>query len=151
MDVEALESIRYIVTPLEESFGLCNDYYSYWKEKADIRGGDYPNAVKFLMKTDGVSEETALEIIKGKILSLEEAHYLAFRSSMEDNALSLDQIRYILYLQLAHGGWHVFHSTGYRYKTDPTRKGNIGIEIKQIMILMACPIALMVLLFSMFG
>ncbi|KAJ5281176.1 isoprenoid synthase domain-containing protein [Penicillium angulare] len=135
---EELENIHHIIQPLDEYFALCNDYFSYWKEKEDTRGGEYPSAIVFLMKSKGISEGIALEIVREKMISLEESHYSALRKTIAENALSLDQQRYIQYLQLAQGGAHAFSCTAYRYNPDAARRLGVDakLETKRYVILM---------------
>ncbi|KAJ5109115.1 isoprenoid synthase domain-containing protein [Penicillium angulare] len=133
---EDLGKIHHITQPLDEYFALCNDYFSYWKEKEDTRGGEYPSAVTFLMKTQDISEDVALEIIKEKMIALEETHYSALRNSMAENTLSLEQQRFIHYLQLAQGGAHAFNCTAYRYNLDAAKRVNTKLETKRYVIWM---------------
>lgn len=112
---DEIKAIQHITDPIEECMGLCNDYFSYKKEREDLRRGNGFNAVWFLMQREGASEAEALERVRSKILSLEEIHNTGLEESVKDNALSVEMRHYITFFRLAHGGWHVFHTTTSRY------------------------------------
>ncbi|KAJ6099240.1 isoprenoid synthase domain-containing protein [Penicillium canescens] len=111
IDPLEMENILHITRPLEQSLGLCNDYFSYAKEKEELRQGKGRNALTFLMQKEGMTEEEALKCLKEKIASLEETHHAAFEDSMKNGVLSPELRQYILFLRMAGGGVHVFHST----------------------------------------
>lgn len=123
-DAKEMESIQHLIRPLEESFGLCNDYFSYDKERDDLMEGRGANAVAFLMQTERITEEKALERIKQNIISLETAHNAAFEASMKEGALSPELQRFILFLQSAMGGLHIYQATAGRYQTSADTKAH---------------------------
>jgi hypothetical protein len=124
IDPLEMESILHITRPLEQSLGLCNDYFSYAKEKEELRQGKGRNAVTFLMQKEGMTEEEALKCLKDNIASLEETHNAAFEDSMKNDVLSPELRRYILFLRTAGGGMHVFHSTAGRYEPSTDMKAD---------------------------
>ena len=124
IDPLEMENILHITRPLEQSMGLGNDYFSYSKEKEELRQGKGRNALTFLMQKEGMAEEEALKCLKEKIVSLEETHHAAFEVSMKNGVLSPELRRYILFLRMAGGGVHVFHGTAGRYKPSPDMKAD---------------------------
>lgn len=112
---DEVKAIQHATNPIEDCMGLSNDYFSFKKEGEDLKQGNGLNAVWFLMQKEGSSEEVALERVKSKILSLEKVHNTAIAQLMEKDALSEEMQRYLTFFRLAHGGWHVFHTTTTRY------------------------------------
>jgi hypothetical protein len=131
IDPLEMEKILHITKPLEQSMGLCNDYFSYAKEKEEFRQGKGWNALAFLIQKEGMTEEEALKCLKEKIVSLEETHHAAFEKSMKNDVLSPELRRYILYLRMAAGGVHVFHSAAGRYKRSTDMKADSAPVFKR--------------------
>lgn len=115
LDQDEIEAIQHITDPIEECMGLSNDYFSFNKEREDLRQGNGLNSVWFLVQKEGISEEEALEQVKSKVLSLEKNHNTAVAELMEKDALTAEMQRYLTFFRLAHGGLHVFHTTTTRY------------------------------------
>lgn len=119
---DEIEATQHILSPIEKCMGLCNDYFSYKKEKEDLRQGNGLNAVWFLRQKEGLSEKEALDQVKSKIISLEEAHNVELARSINDDLLSVEMGRYITFFRLAHGGLHVFHTVASRYESTKGQK-----------------------------
>lgn len=116
IDDQALQSVEHITRPLIEIHALCNDFYSYEKEKEQLQCGKGMNAAQFIMSKEGVSEKEALDFMKQKIILLEEAHNTAFEEAMEQDDLSPQLRQYLVFMRLAAGGSHFWHSTSPRYR-----------------------------------
>lgn len=115
LDQDEIEAIQHITDPIEECMGLSNDYFSFKKERGDLRQGKGLNSVWFLVQKEGISEVEALEQVKSKMLSLEKDHNTAVTELMEKGALTAEMQRYLTFFRLAHGGLHVFSTTTTRY------------------------------------
>lgn len=112
---ESMSMIEEVTRPLERAMALCNDYFSWPKDKEHFQQGKGANAVAFLQQVEGISEEEALESIKRQIIALEESHNSALERLMNARTLSPDMQSYLITFRLAAGGLHFFTSTSDRY------------------------------------
>jgi hypothetical protein len=114
LDDEEVDSVKHITDPLTTSVVLVNDYFSYAKER-DLPEDKSVNNVKFLMQHEGMSEETALNSVKKKIIELEQAHNAAFDEWQREEQQSTELRRYLVASRLAAGGAHFVHTISARY------------------------------------
>ncbi|KAE8378288.1 isoprenoid synthase domain-containing protein [Aspergillus bertholletiae] len=115
VDIDPTASVEHVTRPLEEAMALCNDYFSYAKEKGKrLQEGKALNAVAFLQQVKGISEAEALDFVKRKIISLEERHNTEFEGLMKNDMPSPSLQKYLEAFRMAAGGLHLFHSTSYR-------------------------------------
>ncbi|KAB8214072.1 isoprenoid synthase domain-containing protein [Aspergillus novoparasiticus] len=112
---ESMSMIEDVTRPLERAMALCNDYFSWPKDKEHFQQGKGANTVAFLQQVEGISEEEALESIKRQIIALEESHNSALEHLMNASTLSPDLQSYLSTFRLAAGGLHFFTSTSDRY------------------------------------
>jgi hypothetical protein len=97
LNQDEVEAIQHITDQLEECMGLSKDYFSFKKERGDLRQGNGLNSVWFLVQKEGVSEEEALEQVKSKVLSLEKDHNTAVAELMGKDALTAEMQRYLTF------------------------------------------------------
>ncbi|KAE8336154.1 hypothetical protein BDV24DRAFT_168496 [Aspergillus arachidicola] len=100
---ESMSTIEDIIRPLERAMALCNDYFSWPKDKEHFQQGKGSNVVVFLQQVKGMSEEEALESIKRQVISLEEKHNSAFDHLMKANTISSEVQSYLIAFRLAAG------------------------------------------------
>ena len=114
LDDDAIDSVRNITDPLMAALALVNDYFSYAKEK-DLPDDNSVNGVKFLMQQEGMSEETALNSVRAKVIEFEQAHNTAFDEWLKGEQQSPELRRYLVAWRLAGGGGHFAHTISARY------------------------------------